>query len=71
MHLRQWPRGESSTTALKAVVKTGGLNYPHKWKREQWAKVLKMKDRRGATEEAAPVPTINAEKCGRLQRVVV
>ena len=25
-------RGESSTTALKAAVKTGGLNYPHKEK---------------------------------------
>ena len=26
------PRRESSTTALKAVKKTGGLNYPHKGK---------------------------------------
>ena len=27
------PRRESSTTALKAAAKTGGLSYPHKWKR--------------------------------------
>ena len=26
------PRRESSTTALKAVAKTGGLSYPHKGK---------------------------------------
>ena len=26
------PRRESSTTTLKAMVKTGGLNYPHKGK---------------------------------------
>ena len=26
------PREESSTTALKAAAKTGGLNYPHKGK---------------------------------------
>ena len=28
------PRGERSTTALKAVAKTGGLSYPHKGKGE-------------------------------------
>ena len=28
----EWPRRESSTTALKAVVKTEGLSYPHKGK---------------------------------------
>ena len=27
------PRRESSTTTLKAVVKIGGLSYPHKEKR--------------------------------------
>ena len=27
-----WPRRESSPTTLKAVVKTGGLSYPHKGK---------------------------------------
>ena len=28
----EWLRRESSTTALKAVVKTEGLGYPHKGK---------------------------------------
>ena len=67
----QWLRGESSTTALKAAAKTGWLSYPHKWNKEQQAEVLKSKDRRGVTEEAAPVPMISAEKRGRLQRAVV
>ena len=52
-------------------MKTGGLNYPHKWKREQQTEVLKTKDRRGVTEEVAPVPTISVGKRGRLQRAVV
>ena len=67
----QWLRRESSTTALKEAVETGDLSYPHKWKREQQAEVLKTKDRRGATEEAAPIPTISTEKRGRLQRAAV
>ena len=29
----EWPRRESSTIALKAAANTGGLSYPHKWKR--------------------------------------
>ena len=39
--------------------------------KEQRAEVLKIKDRRGATEEAAPIPTISTRKHGRLQRVAV
>ena len=38
-------RRESSTTALKAAAKTGGLSYPHKGKGDE-AEVLKTKDRR-------------------------
>ena len=30
---RKWLRRESSTTALKAAAKTGGINYPHKEER--------------------------------------
>ena len=65
------PRRESSTTALKAAVKTGGLSYPHKGKGAAPAEVLKTKERRGATEEMAPIPVISVEKHGRLQRAVV
>ena len=39
--------------------------------KEKWAEVLKTKYGREATEEVAPVPTISAEKHGRLQKVVV
>ena len=52
-------------------MKTGGLSYPHERKKEQWAKVLKTKDRRGATKEATPIPTISAEHRGRLQKAAV
>ena len=39
--------------------------------KEQWVEVLKIKDRRGATEEAAPIPTISAENCERLQEAAM
>ena len=39
--------------------------------KEKRAEVLKTKDRRGATKEEAPIPTISAEKHGRLQKAVV
>ena len=39
--------------------------------KEQWAEVLKIKDRRGATEEAAPIPAISAENHGRLHEAAV
>jgi len=32
MIVPEQPRRESSTTALKAAAKTGGLSYPHKGK---------------------------------------
>ena len=64
------PRRESSTTALKAAVKTGGSATLIKEK-EQRAEALKTKDRSRATEEAAPIPTISVRKRGRLQKAVV
>ena len=57
LHLRQWRRQEGSATLIK--------------EKEQWEKVLKTKDRRGATEEATPIPTINVGKRGRLQRAAI
>ena len=39
--------------------------------KEQRAEVLKTKDRRGVTEEAVPIPTINAGHRGRLQKAIV
>ena len=57
LHLRKWRRKEGSATLIK--------------EKEQQAEVLKIKDRRGATEEVAPIPTINVGKRGRLQRVAV
>ena len=44
----EWPRRESSPTAFKEAVKTGGLSYPHKEKRSNKAEVLKMKERKGS-----------------------
>ena len=60
------PRRESSTTALKAVTKIGGLSYPHKGK---VATSRGIEDK--GQQEAVPIPTISAEKRGRLQEVVV
>ena len=39
--------------------------------KEQEAEVLKTKDRRGATEEVAPIPMISAENHGILQEAAV
>ena len=47
LHLRQRRRQEGSATLIK--------------EKEQRAEVLKTKDRRGAIEEVAPIPTFNAE----------
>ena len=52
LHLRQWRRQEGSATLIK--------------EKEQRAEVLKTKDKRGTTKEAAPIPTISAGKCGIL-----
>jgi hypothetical protein len=60
-----------STTVLKAETTIRGLSYPHKWKEEQWSRAFKAKDRRGATEEAAPIPAISAGNRGRLQEAAV
>ena len=57
LHLRQRRREEGSATLING--------------KEQRTEVLKTKDRRGATEEAAPIPTISAGKHGRLQRAAV
>ena len=59
-------RRESSTTALKAAAKTGGLSYPHKGK---GATGQGIEDK--GQQEAAPIPTISAGKRGRLQEAVV
>ena len=59
----EWPRRESSLTAFKAVVKIGGLSYPHKGKRSNEAEALKMKDRR---TKWCTVPMISAGKHGIL-----
>ena len=68
MTVPERPRRESSPTAFKAAVKIGGLSYPHKGKRGNEAKVLKMKDREG---KRRPVPMVSVGKHGRLQRAVV
>ena len=39
--------------------------------KEQWAEVLKIKDRRGETKEVAPIPAISVENHGRLQEAAV
>ena len=39
--------------------------------KEQWDEVLKTKDKRGATEEAMPIPAISAVNHGRLQEAAV
>ena len=36
--------------------------------KEQWDEVLKIKDRRGATEEVTPIPEISAKNSRRLQK---
>ena len=59
-------RKERSTTALKAAVKTGGLNYPHKGK---GATDRGIEDK--GQQEVAPIPTISAGKHGRLQKAAV
>ena len=63
----KWPRRESSTTALKAAVKIGGLSYPHKGKRGNEAKVLKTKDRKGSgasTHDQCQEVWNIAKRCG-------
>ena len=57
LHLRKRRRQEGSTTLIK--------------EKEQWVEVLKTKDRRGANEEAASIPTISVGKRGRMQRAAV
>ena len=64
------PRRESSTTALKAAMKTGGLSYPHKGKGAA-ARGIEDKGEKRTIQEAAPIPTISAGKRGRLQEAVV
>ena len=59
-------RRESSTTALKAVVKTRGLSYPNKGKRGNEAKVLKMKDRKGSGAQYPRSPLGSMEYCREL-----
>ena len=61
-------RRESSPTALKAAVKTGGLSNPHKGKRSNEAEALKTKDKK---VKRCTVPMISAGKHGRLQKAVV
>ena len=39
--------------------------------KEQWAEVLETKDRKGATEEVAPIPMVNVGNHGRLQEAIV
>ena len=39
--------------------------------KEQWDEVLKIKDRRGVTEEVAPIPAISVGNRGRLQEAAV
>ena len=60
------PRRESSTIALKEMMKTGGLNYPHKGK---GAMGQGIEDK--GQQEVVPIPTISTGKCGRLQKAVV
>ena len=57
LHLRQRWRQEGSATLIE--------------EKEQRAEALKTKDKSGATEEAAPIPTISTTKHGRLQEAVV
>ena len=60
-------RREISPTAFKEAVKTGGLSYPHKGKRSNEAKVLKMKDRKEAmpsTHDQRREAWNTAESCG-------
>ena len=54
LHLRQRRRQEGLATLING--------------KEKSAEVLKTKDRRGETEEVAPIPTISAENHGRLQK---
>ena len=60
------PRRESSPTAFKAAVKTGGLSYPHKGKRGNEAKVLKMKDREGSGAQYPRSAPGSVENCREL-----
>ena len=64
----EWPRRESSPTALKAVAKIGGLSYPHKGKGATRPRYWR---RRIETAKRCTVPMISAGKHGRLQRAVV
>ena len=68
--VNEWPRRERSTTAVKQQQRQEGSATLIKEK-EQWVEVLKIKDRREATEEAAPIPTISVGKHGRLQKAMV
>ena len=63
-------RRESSTTALKAAVKIGGISYPHKGKGAM-GRGIEDEGQKGSNRGRAPIPTISAEKRGRLQKVVV
>ena len=63
----EYPRRESSTTALKAAVKTGGLNYPHKGKGAMRPRYCRQR----IEKEVAPLPTVSIGKRGRLQEAVV
>ena len=66
MTIPKQPRRESSTTALKAAVKTVGLSYPHKGK---GAMGQGIEDE--GQKEVTPIPTISVRKRGRLQKDVV
>ena len=62
----EWLREESSTTALKAAAKIGGISYPHKGKGAMGRGIEDV-----GQKEAAPIPTISAGKRGRLQKAMV
>ena len=57
LHLRQRRRQEGSATLIK--------------EKEQRDDVLKTKGQKRIVKEVAPIPIINAGKCGRLQEAVV
>ena len=81
MTVPEWPRRESSPTALKAATEKRELTHcvqGNGRRQEGSATLIKEKGQRGQGIEdkgqkrkRCPVPTISAGKRGRLQRAVV